>query len=79
MCGHSISAVHTHAHAFVILQARDSEVEAARTQLAGVIQQLDVARKQSEGLLRRVRVLEGREQVRFGRLGDLDECSAGSY
>ncbi len=45
-------------------QAREHEVEQARTQLAGVIEELEGARGQTEGMLRRMRALEGREQVR---------------
>lgn len=50
-------------YTYMIGQARDCEVEAARTQLAGVIEELEGAKGQTEGLLRRVRVLEGQERV----------------
>lgn len=44
-------------------QARDQEVGEARMQLARLIRELEGARGEGERMLRRIRALEGQEQV----------------
>ena len=47
------------------MQARDQEVGEARMQLARLIRELEGARGEGERMLRRMRALEGQEQVKW--------------